>query len=213
MLKNKLFLAAALSAALITPAFADTSTDDADAMLEIEDAGQKQSYFYIVGGGGLGVIKDGNLDKITSTGAFKTNDGKGGVWRVGAGYMFMPYVGVEADYFGYLDTKSSATDPDPAVGKTDFTASSEAATLLAVLRYPINNFAIFAKVGPSYNRDKVKTKVLLTKAKTTATDEHWEVAYGGGFEYDLIHTFALQLEYLVTSPDTSAVTINVAGKF
>lgn len=152
---------------------------------------------YVLGGAGIGFLNDAEIGN-------DSDDSTDLALRLGAGYQWTHYFGVEANYFYYTPVESQ-------VGNTTLNTSAQSAALLAVAKYPIEQFAIFAKAGPSYTWKKSEFEAFGYDFEETESD--WDLAYGGGVEYNFTETLGTQVEYLVTDEDTSAATANLIFRF
>lgn len=193
MTTNKKLLAAALTVAM--------GTSVAHANVDVDGV-------YVLGGIGAGFFDDAKYDSGSES--FKREDKAGFAWRLGAGYMFNDYLGLELNYINMLESESSYNDSDDDRVKVKH--SAESVPLLAVVKAPVNDFALFAKIGTSYNIIDKDVKVDGTKVYSK-TSKDWEFAYGFGGEYNFTDNMAVQVEYLVTGEETSAVFGNLAYKF
>ncbi len=193
MTTNKQLAAAALTVAMGTTA---------------AHAAFDASNFYVLGGLGAGVYENAKYD--TDSDSFEREDDAALAWRLGAGYMFNDYFGVELNYLHLNQAENSYTD---AVGDdVDTFKSAQSVPVLGVVRAPVNDFALFAKLGASYN---IINNDVEVNGLETYSDEvkEWDLAYGFGGEYNVNQNVALQVEYLTTGEETSAVLANVAYKF
>lgn len=188
MTTNKKLLAAALTVALGT---------------SVAHANLADSGLYVLGGMGVGILDDYKVD----TDDDKLENDTTFAWRLGAGWMYNEYFGVELNYINYMESENSYSSDNL---KTYVSAQS--VPLFAVVRAPVNDFALFAKVGASYNIINEEAKVNGVKVLDD-TDKKWEAAYAVGGEYNFHENMAFQVEYLVTGDDFSAVMGNIAYKF
>jgi opacity protein-like surface antigen len=157
--------------------------------------------FYVLGGVGAGFLNDA---KVNDNG--EVEDATDVALRLGAGYQFNQYLGTEANYFYYTPVESDVYDGQ-------LKTSAQSVALLAVAKYPIENFALYAKAGPSYTWKKAEFSDSDFFNDQEDTEEEWDLAYGGGVEYNFTETLATQVEYLVTDEDTSAATANLVFRF
>lgn len=78
-------------------------------------------------------------------------DKDGLAWRLQAGYMFMPWLGLEGAYVNFGEGKIPAFLVSPPPGTTSLPSTAEARTqaygLLAILRAPLGPVGLFGKVG------------------------------------------------------------------
>ncbi len=193
MTTNKKLLAAALTVAM--------GTSVAHANFDVDGV-------YVLGGIGAGFFDDAKYD--SSSDSFKSEDKSTFAWRLGAGYMFNDYLGLELNYIHFNEAESSYNDSDS--DRVKIKHSAESVPVLAVLKAPVDQFALFAKIGTSYNIVNKDVKVDGTKVYSDE-DKKWEFAYGFGGEYNFTDNMAVQVEYLVTGEDTSGVFGNLAYKF
>lgn len=155
--------------------------------------------YYAIGGAGVGFLNDAEVNNYGEVG-----DASDLALRLGVGYQWTRYFGIEANYFYYTPVESQ-------IGNSTINASAQSTALLAVAKYPIEKFALFAKAGPSYTWKKNEFDGFGYGAEETESD--WDLAYGGGVEYNFTSVLATQVEYLVTDEDTSAATANLIFRF
>ena len=166
---------------------------------------EQQNHFYLLGGAGIGILKDSHV-----TDDFQVEDGTDLALRFGIGYQLNKYFGAEANYIYFSPVESDL----PYGNKIE--ASAQSLAILGVAKYPIEKFAFFVKAGPSYNIKKleiVEGSGYFNDGGQEETEEEWEAAYGGGVEYNFTKAWGTQVEYLVTGEDTSALTANVVFRF
>jgi hypothetical protein len=100
-------------------------------------------------GGGAGVSKYQEFCDNVPPGF--TCDDDGFAWRLQAGYMFLPWIGVEGSYTNFGDAQVPAVLRFPPPNTTPLPSNAEARTqayaLSAILRAPLGPVGLFAKVG------------------------------------------------------------------
>ncbi len=78
-------------------------------------------------------------------------DDDGFAWRLAAGYMVLPWFGIEGAYINFGEGRIPAFLVSPPAGTVSLPSSAEARTqayaLLAILRAPLGPVGLFGKVG------------------------------------------------------------------
>ena len=100
-------------------------------------------------GGGYGISKYKDFCGFVPPGFECDDDGQ--AWRLQAGYMFLPWIGIEGAYVnfgeahqpGFLVNPPPNTTPVPSSGD----ARTEAYALFAIFRAPLGPVGLHAKVG------------------------------------------------------------------
>jgi opacity protein-like surface antigen len=102
---------------------------------------------YVGGGIGISSYRD-YCDGIPA--GFSCDD-DGFAWRLQAGYMFMPWLGLEGSYINFGEAHAPGFLLNPPAGTTPLPSASDARTeayvLSLLLRAPIGPVGLFAKVG------------------------------------------------------------------
>jgi OOP family OmpA-OmpF porin len=118
-------------------------------------------------------------------------DNKDVAWKVFAGYMFTPYVGIEG---GYVDM-GKATLSGPGLSAE---AKARGVELVGVVSFPITEqFAVYGKLGAI--RSKVRVSATAVGPGFAATgsnsDTSTDFTFGLGAKYFITRNFAARLEW------------------
>jgi opacity protein-like surface antigen len=156
-------------------------------------------------GGGLGVSTYQEFcDNIPP--GFDCDD-SGFAWRLQAGYMFLPWIGVEGAYVNFGDGRIPAFLVSPPPGTTSIPSSAEARTqsygLSAILRAPLGPVGLFAKIGYAAVTAKLagsaavvnNTTGAITYFNAQARETKGQWIYGLGASYDFTRQWHVRFDW------------------
>ncbi len=156
-------------------------------------------------GGGIGVSTYQEFCDNTPPGFECDKDGF--AWRLQAGYMFMPWIGVEGSYVNFGEAKVPAFLLNPPAGTTPIPSNSDARTqayvLSAILRAPLGPVGLFAKVGYGAVTAKLvgsaavvnNTTGAVTYFNAQARETKGEWVYGLGFTFDFTRQWHVRFDW------------------
>lgn len=113
-------------------------------------------------------------------------DKTGTAWRIFAGYFFTRNLGAEVGYGDQGNIKSG--DPTNLTRMT-----THASDFLAVLRYPSNQFSVYAKAGAYYGAAKATFETPTATA--TASQTNGGLTWGLGAQYDFRNNLGIRGDF------------------
>jgi OmpA-OmpF porin, OOP family len=113
-------------------------------------------------------------------------------FKVYGGYMFMPYVGVEAAYLSL--GKAKATFTDPVLGNVSGELKGDGFAAFAVGAFPIQDFVLFGKLGFASIKAKVNA-TSSTQGTANESDTNSDFAWGLGAGYNITKNFGVRAEW------------------
>lgn len=131
-------------------------------------------------------IKAGQNDFSNSCGVLYSCDRSTTSYGLTYGVQMNPNYAVEIGYTDFGQAKRGGGD-----------TKAQAANLSFVGRIPLNQFALFAKVGMSYG--KTETTTALISDVRRGNGYGWAPSYGVGVSYDLTSNVAVLAEWAQTN--------------
>jgi opacity protein-like surface antigen len=182
-------------------------------------------------GGGLGISTYQDFCDNVPPGF--TCDDDGFAWRLQAGYMFMPWLGVEGSYTNFGDARIPAFLISPPPNTTPLPSDAEARTqayaLSAILRAPLGPVGLFAKVGYAAVTAKLagsaavqdNTTGAVTFFNAQARETKGQFFYGVGATFDFTPQWHVRFDWDRTEAqdninpkyDVDAYTLGIGYRF
>jgi len=146
-----------------------------------------------------------------------TCDKNDSAFKIYGGYMFMPYVGIEATY--YNQGKAHLAGSDPSLGNFTLDFKGDGFGVYARGVYPVGNLQLFGKLGiVSANIKGDATSSLLGVASDS--ERSTNVAYGLGLEYGFTKNIAgraewerMRVKFQGEKVDVDLLTVGVTYRF
>jgi OOP family OmpA-OmpF porin len=184
--KHTVATAAAAAAAFAAVLPASSLAQDYGQIVRDKPGPESRTGLYIYGAGGASRGNEtditGNIGANPALGPFSTvaADAKRNSLRVGVGYRFNRYFGIEG---GYVDIGRTQFRGDPGTGAPvfTFTAKSRGGQAALVGFMPLTeNFAFIAKLGVLYARTKYDDSTGISESENDV-----KPYFGLGLQYDL----------------------------
>jgi opacity protein-like surface antigen len=147
---------------------------------------------YVGVGWGRFDLKPENIGDV-GTGLANITRSHGDAFKITAGYRFLPYLGLEANYIDFGNPKSTFSTSG-SDGNYKLHASGFAPMGVATL--PLGPFEIFGKAGWLFSNNNVKVYLnqpgqQVIQTSHSSTDFMW----GGGLGFTLFRHFNINAEY------------------
>ncbi len=113
-------------------------------------------------------------------------------FKVYGGYMFLPYVGVEAAYVDF--GKAHATFVDPVLGNVSGELKGSGFAAYAVGAFPIQDFVLYGKLGFATLKSKLNA-TSSTQGTANESTNNSDFAYGLGAGYNIGKNFGVRAEW------------------
>jgi opacity protein-like surface antigen len=156
---------------------------------------------YIGAGYGLSSYND----FCEQAGGFGCDD-DGQAWRVQAGYMFVPWIGLEASFTSFGEARATGFLVNPPPGTTPLPSDGEGRTyayaLSALLRAPLGPMGLHAKLGYAAVTAKfnstagvVDSMGNVTFFSAEARESKGQFFYGAGATYDFARQWQVRFDW------------------
>lgn len=113
-------------------------------------------------------------------------------YKLYGGYMFMPYVGVEADWYNQGKLRQTATDE--TLGSVSADWKGDGWGLFAVGAYPIGSFSLFGKLGAVSSKVKVDATSSVY-GRASQSERHTDLGWGLGADYAFTKNVRARVEF------------------
>lgn len=183
-------------------------------------------------GAGLGV-SDYNIDSCDQLPPGFSCDQSGFAWKAYAGYMFLPFLGIEGSYLDFGTAKTPGVLANPPAGTIPIPVDSERRTfgwvLSAVGRIPLGPAAIYGRVGWGAVTAKFAGNAAVQDTTTGAISYYnagnrktnGKVVYGAGASFDFGKSLRARLDWDRTKAedglnpeyDVDMYTLGIAYRF
>jgi len=182
-------------------------------------------------GAGYGISRYHDFCGFTPPGF--TCDEDGSAWRAQAGYMFLPWLGLEGAFVHFGDAHTPGFLLTPPVNTTPLPATGDGRThvfaLLAVFRAPLGPVGLHAKVGYGAVTSKFvgnaavrdNTTGAISYFSSSARETKGRVVYGLGATYDVTRQLHARFDWDRTEGkdninpkyDVDAYTLGIGYRF
>lgn len=182
-------------------------------------------------GGGYGVSRYKDFCGATPPGF--DCDEEGSAWRLQAGYMFRPWIGLEGAFIHFGDAHAPGFLVTPPPNTTPLPSASDGRTyafaLLAVLRAPLGPVGLHAKLGYGAVTSKFvgnaavrnNTTGAVTFFNSEARETKGRFVYGLGATYDVTRQWHARFDWDRTEGkdninpkyDVDAFTLGIGYRF
>lgn len=135
---------------------------------------------------------------FANAGGSTSTDRTDTAYKIAVGLQANPYVALEAQYIdlGKSTYKGAISGPGGSFStKADFETSGLGANLVGTL--PLDDFALFAKVGYHYLKTKTSVKLAgnIISGSDSETVRKWTPSFGVGASYNFTKELAVVAEY------------------
>jgi len=166
-------------------------------------AQQEEPKGYI--GGGYGISKYKDFCGPTPPGFECDEDDR--AWRLQAGYMFFPWLGLEGSYVDFGEAKAPSVIINPPVGTTAIPTASVGKTrayaLSVLLRAPLGPVGLHAKLGYASVTARFTSNAQVQNNMTgaiqflgsEARESNGEFIYGLGATYDITRQWHARFDW------------------
>lgn len=144
-----------------------------------------------------------------------TCDKNGTAYKIFGGYMFSPYLGLEASWYERGNSKQTLVDP--GLGAASLKWSGQSYGLFGIAAAPFDRGAIFAKIGGL--RSDLKREISGTST-TSSSNSRTDFAWGLGASYKYssdasarIEIERIRAEFGGTKLDVDLVTLGFLFRF
>lgn len=182
-------------------------------------------------GAGYGVSRYHDFCDFSLPGAECDEDGN--AWRLQAGYMFRPWIGLEGSFIHFGTAQQPGFLLNPPVGTTALPSSGDGRTyafaLSALLRAPLGPFGLHAKLGYGAVTSKFagnaavinNTTGAVTFFNSQARETKGRFIYGLGATYDVTSQWHARFDWDRTEGkdninekyDVDAYTLGIGYRF
>lgn len=128
-------------------------------------------------------------------------------WKFFAGYMFLPYIGIEGGFNDFGAAKTQGVLLNPPAGTTPVPSNADVYTqvwsLSLVGRIPLGPAAIMGRVGYGSVMSKISglaqvqdnTTGAITTYDASTRGTSGQVIYGAGFSWDFLGSWTARLDW------------------